>query len=217
MMLVSLIIYASSVFANCQKQLTGEVMQFKQQIESAAAGAIVDVPGLSLPSILELNSARVDKVGMELSSARLGQAQPTAQAEILKGQSAQEAILESLQDSFTTSLSFLSEAQRAEYRETLLKAMESGHVVELSESGARLGILLVRDFSFKGTPKLLVSWIWRDRAHDARASFKSASIAALQKLSGGKDVVASIHVRNTSSLNFFSNLGFSPICVFLSK
>lgn len=216
------LICALSLHANaatvCESNLITQetVVNLKAEIDNAKPGAIVDSLNVSLETILSFDDRKIEKVGMEISQAKL--TEPLGQTyRKLGGVEAEMRLTSSLSDAGRRTLAFLSASELEEHKLTLVGALAKGHLLEILVAGRPAGILLVRSFQFKDQEKLLVSWIWRDRVAAERGEFLSAVKSSLRALSEGKDVVASIHLRNSASLKFFKDMGFEPICVFISK
>lgn len=185
-------------------------------ILNSLKGSIIPISNTTLNEIKKLKPeiySLIEKVGFSREFT-LDKKNPPSPVDKSK---AAELVRNSVKESLTRNLNFLSKEDFAIYQSVLEKAVEVGDTFQIVIDHQQAGILLIREFSFNANPCSLVSWIWRDPnlSLKSRSEFLQTFEKLVQQTAKHSIVVASVHVKNEKSLRFFSDAGFQPLCLFL--
>jgi hypothetical protein len=144
----------------------------------------------------------------------------TLSFEKVKDSEQEQLLSNSISESFQTTLSFLSNEKKNNFRSTLMSSLTSGELweVKVKKSIVPIGLILLKNFPLDEISSTLISWIWISEEVNAekRKEIHNLFISKLKEEKNER-ILASIENLNSRSINFFIKLGFKPLCLFFQK
>lgn len=126
----------------------------------------------------------------------------------------QETVIKTYKLEVKSRLSFLSDHEHLSNMQALTTAFPDSKCISLYKDNHVVSLLMIRKFEYQGESVSLLSWVWNKKELPiADKQIQKSFINDQLRCFFSKAWIASVHIQNEASINFFSNLKFKVTCL----